>query len=413
MRILVYGLNFAPEVTGVGKYTGEMVHWLVGRGHEVHVVTTPPYYPKWRVEPNFSAWRYTKARDCDRLAVWRTPLWVPKTPNGLRRVLHLATFTLSSLPVVLWQASWRPQVVIVVVPTLLTAPGALLAARLGGGKSWVHFQDFEVDAAFDLNVLRQGWWQRIANAAERVLLRGFDRISTISEKMLERLPVKGANKDKCILFPNWVDVNAIHPLMEPSPLRKELGIADAEVVALYSGNMGRKQGVEILADVARRLAGEPGITFVFAGAGETRARLEALTADLGNVRWLPLQPVDRLNELLNLADIHLLPQRADAADLVMPSKLTGMLASGRPVVATATEGTQVAEVVAGCGTVVPPGDGAAFSMAILELARNAEMRKAMGVTARQYAQEHLDREITMRRFEAALQELIASKSPGL
>lgn len=409
MRILVYGLNFAPEVTGTGKYTGEMVDWLVGRGHEVRVVTAPPYYPRWRVASGFSTWRYTRARHSGGPDVWRAPLWVPARPSGAKRILHLASFALASLPVVLWQAFWRPQAVIVMAPTLLTAPGAWLAARLGGGKSWIHIQDFEVDAAFDLNVLRQGWWQRLAHGAERLLLRGFDRVSTISKKMLERLPEKGVATGKCALFPNWVDAQAIYPLPTASPFRKELGIAEDTVVALYSGNMGRKQGLDILAAVAVRLAGEPDITFVFAGAGESRTQLEASTVGLGNVRWLPLQPTDRLNELLNLADIHLLPQRTDAADLVMPSKLTGMLASGRPVIATAAEGTQVAIAVAGCGLVVPPDDPDAFSTAIVELARNAEKRKAMGMTGRRYAQEHLDREVILRRFESALQELMADQ----
>lgn len=407
MRILVYGLNFAPEVTGTGKYTGEMVQWLVDRGHEVRVVTAPPYYPQWRVASGFSTWRYTRTQHSGGPDVWRAPLWVPARPSGPKRILHLMTFALASLPVLLWQAFWRPQVVVVVVPTLLTAPGGWLAARLGGGKAWIHIQDFEVDAAFDLNVLRQGWWRRLAHGAESVLLRGFDQVSTISEKMLARLPEKGVATGKCALFPNWVDAQAIYPLPTASPFRKKLGIADDTVVALYSGNMGRKQGLEILADVAARLSGEPGITFVLAGAGESRTQLQALTVGLDNVRWLPLQPAERLNELLNLADIHLLPQCADAAELVMPSKLTGMLASGRPVVATAAESTQLAAVVAGRGLVVPPDDPDAFSRAILELTRNVEMRRALGIAGRNYAEEHLNREVILHAFETALQKLIA------
>src|SRR3990170_1399948 len=106
-----------------------------------------------------------------------------------------------------------------------------------------------------------------------------------------------------------------------------------------------------MAEAARLLSDQTGLHFVFCGNGAGKTELLRLTQGLPNVRFLDLQLMNRLNDLLGLADIHLLPQRADAADLVMPSKLTGMLASGRPVVATASPGTQVAEVVEGCGIV--------------------------------------------------------------
>jgi len=145
------------------------------------------------------------------------------------------------------------------------------------------------------------------------------------------------------------------------------------VVALYSGNMGEKQGLEIVVEAARILESDaPNIRFVLCGEGAAKVRMQALAADLSNVLWLPLQPLARLNELLNFVDIHLLPQRADAADLVMPSKLTGMLASGRPVLATAHAGTELAGVVAGCGVVVEPGNVQAFVDALRQLAADGE-----------------------------------------
>src|SRR2546425_4795103 len=149
------------------------------------------------------------------------------------------------------------------------------------------------------------------------------------------------------------------------------------------------------------------IQFVLCDNGAARRRLPQLLAGLSNARLLPLQPAERLNELLNLADIHLLPQRAGAADLVMPSKLTGMLASGRPVVATAHPGTQVARVVAGCGLVVPPEDGAALAEAILRLARSSEERVQLGRAARAFAVAHWSRQEVLQRFEEELARLCA------
>jgi len=410
MRILVYGISFAPELTGVGKYTGEMVAWLATRGHDLRVVTAPPYYPDWRVGYGYSPWEYR--RECfrfdDRSGVWaqRCPIWVPREPSGTKRLLHLCSFALSSSPVAMANLRWRPNVVMTVEPTLTVAPTALLLARLSGAKSWLHVQDFEVDAAFDMGMLGAGRLKKLAMWWERALLSRFDRVSTISNRMRERLGEKGVGDEAQVLFLNWADTHGIRPLDVPSGFRRELGLANDTVVVLYSGNLGEKQGLEVLVQAAERTISENGVVWVMAGAGSARARLEALSSGLSNVRWLPLQPVERLNDLLNLADIHVLPQRADAADLVMPSKLTGMLASGRVTVATAAEGTQVGQVMDECGVRVPPGDAGALADAVIRLAHDEVRRRALGAKARDYAERYLGYDSIMTRFEAELNALV-------
>jgi colanic acid biosynthesis glycosyl transferase WcaI len=167
--------------------------------------------------------------------------------------------------------------------------------------------------------------------------------------------------------------------------------------------MGLKQGLELLGETARDISGsDPGICFVFGGEGPAREQLEALCAGLPNVRFLGLQPSERLNDWLGLADVHLLPQRADVADLVMPSKMTGMLASGRPVLATALSETGVANALQQSGIVVPPGDRAAFVAALRELALNSELRKRLGAAARAQAESTLARDGILLAFECQL-----------
>jgi colanic acid biosynthesis glycosyl transferase WcaI len=146
------------------------------------------------------------------------------------------------------------------------------------------------------------------------------------------------------------------------------------------------------------------IQFVLCGDGAVKKKLFDAYGHLPNVIWLALQPVDRLNDLLNMADIHLLPQRADVADLVMPSKITGMLASGRPVLATADSGTQVAQLVTTCGKVVEPGNTQMFVQGLLELANDPQQRKVFGEAARQ-ASLNWDKLNVLRRFEEQLLDL--------
>jgi colanic acid biosynthesis glycosyl transferase WcaI len=217
---------------------------------------------------------------------------------------------------------------------------------------------------------------------------------------------KNVSENQFFLFENWVDCDVIYPLRRPSAYRRELGLPDEAFVALYSGNMGEKQGIEIIVEAARTVMDMPGIHFVICGAGAARDRLELLAAGLGNMRWLPLQPMSRLNELLNLADVHLLPQRARAADLVMPSKLTGMLASGKPVLATALPGTELAQVGAEAGLVVPPEDLKAFVKALLQFRADAALCAKMGAQARRYAEKHFALDAVLGRFEATMQKCV-------
>ena len=210
MRIVLLSMNFAPELTGIGKYSGEMADALVARGHEVTVVCAPPYYPKWEVAAGHVN-AYTRESPRPGLTVLRCPVWLPRRLSGLTRLIHLASFALSSLPVLLRLVLWQPAVIFVVAPALFSAPAGWLAARLSGAKAWLHIQDLEMDAAFELGMLKGRLMRRGVLAVERALLRGFDGVSTISRRMLRQLAVKGVPLERTELLPNWVDLQQVRP----------------------------------------------------------------------------------------------------------------------------------------------------------------------------------------------------------
>jgi colanic acid biosynthesis glycosyl transferase WcaI len=408
MKILIHGINYYPELTGIGKFTGEMAEWLSSRGHKVRVVTAPPYYPEWQIGKGYSAFRYRKEH-LNEVEVFRCPLWIPRNVDGINRIIHLLSFALSSFWVLLYQAAWRPQVVLSIAPAFFSTPVSLMGSLLSGAKAWLHIQDFELDAAFNLGILRVSRLKKVVENTESWILKRFDRISTISHQMIKNLYRKGIKDPNTSLFPNWVDTEWIYPLEGPNPMRDELGISSGTIVALYSGSMGKKQGFEILAEAARNLEPHTKIKFIFCGEGSSCSSLKSMTSDLSNVIYLSLQPVEKLNNLLNLADVHLLPQRADAADLVMPSKLTGILASGKPVIATAKPNTEIAQAVKNRGIVVPPDNTVAFSKALLWLANHPEERTRLGQNGRIFAKEYLSKEKILSQFEMNLFALINDK----
>lgn len=405
MRILIHGINFFPELTGIGKYTGEMAKYLSDHGHEVRVITAPPYYPQWHVQEGYSAWKYRREL-YDNINVFRCPIWVPSRITGIKRVVHLASFVIFSFPIMIIQVFWKPDLIIGIAPALLSAFSVLLVSRFTTSPSWLHIQDFEFDAAFELGMLpARDQIYPIAQQLETFLFRKFNRVSTISNRMVERLHEKGVREDQTGLLPNWVNTAEIYPLFGRNQLRSDLRIENKQIVVLYSGNMGYKQGLETLIATAKLLKDETKIIFIMCGDGMARSDLEEQSKGLSNVRFIPLQPVERLNLLLNVADIHVLPQKSNAADYVMPSKLLGMLASGRPVVVTANKDTELANIVRNIGCVVAPENPEKLAKAINYLAHDRKIRNRLGTLGRDFVEINWSKEKVLGNFLNQLENL--------
>jgi colanic acid biosynthesis glycosyl transferase WcaI len=400
MRLLVIGVNYAPDLVGVAKYNTELCESLAARGHSVRMITAPPYYPDWRIPPGYRSGWY-KREILNGVDIVRVPIYVPRQPSGMKRLIHHASFLSAATPPLLSAAiRWRPDIVLAVAPSLLSAPIGALAARMTGAASWLHVQDMEVDAAFELGLLQRNLTRRLMLRLERGIMRSFDRVSTISPQMLQRLSQKGLNPDRLREFHNWIDTGAIAPGSNQTRLRSELGLEPTDVVVLYSGAMSNKQGLELIVEAASATIDcNPSIQFVLCGNGPMKGVLKRMTKGLSNLRFLDLQPAGRLSELLNTADIHLLPQKAQISDLVLPSKLAGMLASGRPIIAMAAPGTGVALEIEGAGLIVAPGDAQALAAAVIALAGDDASRTRLGAVARAHAKQRWDRATIIRALE--------------
>ncbi|MDO6586990.1 WcaI family glycosyltransferase [Salipiger sp. 1_MG-2023] len=412
-RVLIVSLNYAPEMIAIGVYSSGMAEYLSRNGVETDVIAARPYYPAWRT---YEGWRrpwWTRRRGPEGTRAVHCPIYVPSKPSGSRRILHHISFALSALPVLLWKALvHRPDVILLVAPSLISAPGVLAAARLSGAATWLHVQDFEVEAAFATGLLNQkSLIGRLAERFEHAVLGSFDRVSSISGPMLSRLRRKGVAEWRITEFRNWSDISKVQPVEGVSPLKAELGI-DTPHVALYSGNLANKQGLEILPEMARHLRHRTDLTIAVCGDGPMREVLQEQAQDLPMIRFFPLQPIDRLSDLLGMADLHLLPQIAGAADLVLPSKLTNMLASGRPVLATADPDTALGQEVEGCGRLVPPGDAAALARELETLLDDAPERARLGAAARARAVERWDMTSILARFKSQISAVIRDPRPA-
>ncbi|SEL24646.1 WcaI family glycosyltransferase [Parapedobacter koreensis] len=407
MRILIFGINYSPELTGIGKYTGEMGAWLAARGHDVAVVTAKPYYPEWDVHLAYKGTGWMTER-IDGVTVHRVPLYVPKEVTSKKRILHEFSFLGGILP------KWfglllkkKYDVVINITPPFHLGFYAWLYAKMKDAKLVTHIQDLQVDAAKELGMISNERLLNLMFKAEKHLLTSSDVVSSISLGMKKKILAKGVLDQKYIMFPNWVDEQTIKPLTKMQSLRDEWGIPLTDTVVLYSGNLGEKQGLEIIIDAAKQFSDRPDVHFIICGSGGARGRLKAMAeqAGLKQIRFYPLQPYEKLSALLATADVHLVLQKKSASDLVMPSKLTGILAAGGCSIVSALPGTSLYEIVDihHLGILIEPESVEALTNG-LQQALDTDL-SPYRERARQYAERFLSKEQVLQEFERNLVRL--------
>jgi colanic acid biosynthesis glycosyl transferase WcaI len=367
LRIVIHGINYAPELIGVGRYTGEFAEYAAGQGHAVEVVTAVPHYPGWWVRPPYRNYCYRREIR-NGVKIIRCPLILHRSGRGIWRLLAPLSFAVAAAPVVFWRILLsRPDIVICVEPTLLSSPAAILAAKIIGARRVLHVHDLEVDAAFAVGHLSGGALRQLAQRFDRFLIRRFHVIITLSERMrvrlLDKRPKPAARLE---IIRNWIDTGKIVPLSGPNAFRRELGLNETDFVVLYAGQIGPKQALHLVFEAAEQLLGERHIHFVIAGDGSLKQDFVARYGGLANVHFLPLQPEERLCELLNLAGLHVLPQDGNSSDLGLPSKLGGMLATQRPLLVIADRGSELHDILKDVAIVVPTGDSKALAEGIVK-----------------------------------------------
>ena len=400
MRFILYSLNYSPELTGIGKYNGEFAPELAKRGVQTQVVTAPAYYPEWKRHAGFKNW-WTKKDDDTEVTVYRCPLYIPANVTTLKRLLHLASFALSSGLTLFRFWCKKPDVVFLVQPTLFCAPLTLLYCRITGAKAVMHIQDFEVDAMFGLDMADEGQFKHITRRIESWLLQRFDAVSSISYNMLDNAKSKGVSGDKLLFFPNWADTDFVTPDICVNNIRQTWGYASEDKIVLYSGNIGAKQGLEIVLDTAEAFAADTKVKFVIIGNGAYQKTLKQKAKDKGldNLVFKPLQPWEDVPKILAMANVHLVVQKRGVADMVLPSKLTNILSAGGHALVTAESHTELGMIEQrhpGIYTLVEPENTQAFIQKLEQLL--AQDLSEYNKVARQYAEQYLNKHSIIDQF---------------
>ena len=342
-KITIVGINFWPKDTAIGLYTYQLANFYREQGLEVNVITGFPYYPEWRINSEYRSKKTYYEESINGIKIYRFKQYVPKKPIFFKRILHLLHFTLGSF-INLFKIK-KTDVVLCVVPFIGCVLIGKFLAKLKGAKLWVHIQDFEFDAVRDSNLVDEKTDKniifRMLFYVESKLLNSADLLSTISFSMLKKLKGKTKIKIEKKLLPNWVDQNFI----VPEGHKKHLYLKSDKFKILYSGNIGEKQDWDFFIKFAKELDKEKDIQIIVVGNGSKRYWLEEKLLDLENIWFYNPVAYSELSDLLCSADLHILFQKVNLIDTVMPSKILAMMASKRPSLITGSLKSEVAKVI--------------------------------------------------------------------
>ncbi len=403
MRIIVWGINYAPEFTGIAPHSVALCEFLHGRGHDAQMVSTFSYYPTWQKRPEDRAQLY-RTDVVNGVPVHRCWHFVPPQVSALKRILHEATFVLTSSLRML--ALPRADVMVVVSPPLLLGSAAWLVGKIKRAPFVYHVQDMQPDAAVGLGMLRAGWFIRALYALESFAYRSAARLSGITQGMLVKFRRKGVPDEKLIYFPNAIALEKEMALPPRGDFRRAHGLPAEAFLAVYAGNLGVKQGLDVLIEAAR-LVRDPRVHILICGDGAQREVLaeQVRALQLPNVTMLPLQQGADYTALLHDVDLCFITQQSGSGNSFFPSKLLGLLAQSKPVVTVADPESELAEatVVGGFGLNIPPGNPQAVAEVLDELASDPARLHAFGAAGNVYVQQFEKTHV----FESFLRELEA------
>jgi putative colanic acid biosynthesis glycosyltransferase WcaI len=387
MRVIVWGINYAPEFTGIAPHSVALCEFLRGQGHEVEMITSFSYYPNWRKRAEDLGKLY-RTDSINAVPVLRCWHFVPNRVSALKRILHEGSFVFTSTLRAL--SLPRPDVFVVVSPPLLLGVAAWLVGKLKRAPFVFHVQDMQPDAAVGLGMLKQNWFTRALYGLEAFAYRHAARVSGITRGMLKIFRSKGVPESKLIYFPNAIDLKNAKVPPDRGGFRKRHGFAEDEFLAVYAGNLGVKQGLEVLLETAALLQDQR-IRFLICGDGAQREVLAARARDmkLPNFSMLPLQAGPDYPALLVDADVCFITQQAGGGNSFFPSKLLGLLAASKPVVIVAAPECELVLALreGNFGVTVPPGQPRELAAALEALAKDPARLVEFGTAGRRYVEQ--------------------------
>ena len=402
LRLVVLCPHFEPDMAPTGVVMTRIVHELAARGHQLHVVTSLPWYREHAIDAGWGG-KLWRTQQTPWGSITRVHPFPGKSKsNLLRRAVGFLLFSklVGLCGLKAGGAPRRIDGVLAMSPPLTLGLTGWFITLLRGGSLVFNIQDVFPDAAVQTGAITNKQIIALAQWLERASYKRSDAVVLLSEDLRRNISQKTgpAMRDQLHVIPNFVDTSAIVPGNRMTSYRRDLTI-DERPVVMYAGNVGYSQSLEMMIAAARQL---PNIAFVINGDGAARQSLQEQARGLSNVYFAPYQPIERLSEVLATGDIHVVPLRAGLASVSVPSKSYSILAAARPVLAAIDEGSEIPRILAesGAGLSVPPDNERAFIAALTTLCNDQNLRESMGAKGRTWVEQHASPAAVAAAYEA-------------
>ena len=402
MHILFINQYFYPDTASTGQLLTELCVSLVGE-HRVSVLCgTPSYNPVKRIK---AKWPFER-EDYQDVHVFRTASTGFSRANMIGRCLNYVSYLLNAFLSSLLVE--KPDIVVAMTDPPIAGLVGLLVKKRRKIPVVTVVHDLHPDIGVILGKIHNPLVIKVVDGIVKFILRRVEHVVTIGKSMQQRIADKGVDTDRTSVISNWVDVDLITPQPKENPFSLEHGIVD-DFTVMYSGNIGLSQNLSSIIDAASILSDEHRVRFLLIGDGAAKADLKrtAERRGLRNLLFLPYQPKEMLRYSLSSGNIHLVPLDRRLQGYIVPSKVYGIMAAGRPFLALVNQNSEVAEIARrfNCGIVVEPDNAEALAGTIRGLLSNSQYLEEMGHRGRETAVKNFGRELIRDQYGKLLREV--------
>ena len=414
MRLLVITPHFAPDTAPTGTIVTELVSNWCKQGHQVHVITSFPWYKDHEVADDWKN-RFIKKTINGSVEITRVYPFPNKKSNLFIRGLGFLSFSL--LVSMLSVFSKGPfDVVYALSPPIPLGMAGKVASMRHRCPLIFNVQDIFPDAAIETGVLRSKLLVRLAKIFEKISYHSSEVITVLSEDMRENITRKLSDSKKkpvVSVIPNFALKEFFHT-EEENEYKKENNL-EGKIVVMYAGNLGYSQPLELIVDSAKIHLDTENLIYVVNGGGVKTDYIKREAKVIRNLVFVEYQPIERLPEVLSSADIHLVMLKSGLGDVSVPSKIYNIFASGKPVVVSVDSGTELERLVleAEAGFVVAPDKPDAFHEAIRKLSDDSSLRNKMGNSAQMAAKKWYSAEAVSDLYLERIKDLKTNNNESL
>lgn len=405
MRVLITSLVYWPDPTGNGPLLTDLAEWLAERGHTVSVVSGFPHYGQDEVPARYRG-RFFMVEERNGVRIFRVFNWATGKRGKLRKLLGYLAFTVNCVFAAIFAG--RADVVFAPSPPLSVGLSAWLISRFKRAPFIYNVQDLFPEAYVELGMLNKPGLVRFFKKMAGFVYKRAARVVSVMETLSEAVRSYGVPADQALTVFNWTDVSEISPQPRDNDFSREQGL-DGKFVVEYSGNIGMSQRVDLLLDCAERLREENDYFFLIIGSGERKKSLmeAAERRGLDNVRFLPVQPRERLPEVLATSNVAVVPLTAGMSRTSFPSKIYTIMAAGRPMIAALDLGSEPRGYVEKhqCALTIDPDNLEALMDALRTIHDNPQMGREMGERGRRAISATDPRREALEAYEQILTEV--------